>query len=88
MLVGLDMNPPTLHLREIGMWLIAAFVAKQAVGAGDEAGQGLWSLGESRRMVGRRSGLPCAIRDYLDDVHFADMQRQHLQDAKERDDES
>ena len=37
-------------------------------------------------MVGRRSGLPCAIRDDLDDVHLADMQREHLQDAKEHDD--
>lgn len=33
-------------------------------------------------------GLPCAIRDHLDNVHLADMQKEHLQDAKEHGDEN
>lgn len=39
-------------------------------------------------MVGTCAGLPRAIRDLLDNVHLADTQREHLQYAEERYDES
>ena len=30
--VGLAVHPPTLHLRELGTWLVAAFAASRLLG--------------------------------------------------------
>lgn len=73
-------HPPAL---ELGPWLAAAFTASRLLGQEMGLGRacGHWEV------VGRKSGLPCAIRDNLDNVHLADMQKEHLQDAKEHSDE-
>lgn len=74
--VDLAVRPPAL---ELGPWLAAAFTASRLLGQEMGLGRacGHWEA------VGRKSVLPCAIRDNVDNVHLADMQKEHLQDAKE-----